>query len=67
MIGVGEETGELSGIMEKLADFYEEEVTNVTSNLTAIIEPALMIFLGAVVAFFAISMMQPMYSMMEGI
>jgi type IV pilus assembly protein PilC len=67
MIGVGEETGELSGIMEKLADFYEEEVTNVTNNLTAIIEPALMIFLGAVVAFFAISMIQPMYSMMEGL
>jgi len=67
MIGVGEETGELSNIMEKLADFYEEEVTNVTNNLTAIIEPVLMIFLGAVVAFFAISMIQPMYSMMEGI
>lgn len=67
MVGVGEETGELSNIMEKLADFYEEEVTNITNNLTAIIEPALMIFLGIVVAFFAISMIQPMYSMMEGI
>jgi len=67
MVGVGEETGELENIMEKLADFYEEEVTNVTDNLTSIIEPVLMIFLGAIVAFFAISMIQPMYSMMEGI
>jgi type IV pilus assembly protein PilC len=67
MIGVGEETGELSNIMERLADFYEEDVTNITNNLTSIIEPILMIFLGAVVGFFAISMIQPMYSMMQGI
>jgi len=67
MVGVGEETGELSEIMEKLADFYEEEVTNITDNLTSIIEPVLMIVLGAIVAFFAISMIQPMYSMMEGL
>lgn len=67
MIGVGEETGELENIMEKLADFYEEEVTNVTNNLTSIIEPILMIILGAIVAFFAISMIQPMYSMMQGL
>lgn len=67
MIGVGEETGELSNIMARLADFYEEEVTNITDNLTSIIEPVLMIILGAIVAFFAISMIQPMYSMMEGL
>ncbi len=67
MIGVGEETGELENIMEKLADFYEEEVTNITNNLTSIIEPILMIILGAIVAFFAISMIQPMYSMMQGL
>ena len=67
MIGVGEETGELSNIMERLADFYEEEVTNITNNLTSIIEPVLMIIIGIIVGFFAISMIQPMYSMMQGI
>ncbi|MBU2564397.1 type II secretion system F family protein [Patescibacteria group bacterium] len=67
MIGVGEETGELSNIMNRLADFYEEEVKNVTNNLTSIIEPILMIIIGAVIGFFAISMIQPMYSMMEGL
>jgi type IV pilus assembly protein PilC len=66
MIGVGEETGELENIMEKLAEFYEEEVTNITDNLASIIEPVLMIILGVAVGFFAISMIQPMYSMMEG-
>jgi len=64
MIGVGEETGELSNIMQQLADFYEEEVANVMENLTSVIEPVLMIILGAAVALFAISIIQPMYSMM---
>ncbi|MBD3282033.1 MAG: hypothetical protein GF387_00240 [Candidatus Portnoybacteria bacterium] len=67
MIGVGEETGELSDIMEKLAAFYEEEVENITENLASIIEPVLMIIIGAAVGFFAISMLQPMYSMMQGL
>ncbi len=67
MIGVGEETGELSDIMKRLADFYEEEVANITENLTSIIEPILMIIIGAAVGFFAVSMIQPMYSMMEGL
>jgi len=64
MIGVGEQTGELSNILERLADFYEEEVKNITDNLASIIEPVLMILLGGAVAFFAISIIQPMYSMM---
>ncbi|MDO8436164.1 MAG: type II secretion system F family protein [bacterium] len=67
MLKVGEETGETSGILQKLADFFEEEVGNETKNLTAIIEPVLMLFIGGAVGFFAISMIQPMYSMLGGI
>jgi len=67
MIGVGEETGQLSEIINRLADFYEEEVTNITDNLASIIEPVLMLVVGAAVGFFAISMIQPMYSMMQNI
>jgi len=64
MIEVGEETGETSDVLGKLADFFETEVGNATKNLSAIIEPVLMLIIGAVVGFFAISMIQPMYSML---
>lgn len=66
MIAVGEETGETSSILEKLADFFEEEVSNATDNISSIIEPILMLIIGVMVGFFAISMIQPMYSVMEG-
>jgi type IV pilus assembly protein PilC len=67
MIAVGEETGETSNILLKLAEFYENEVDEETKNFAAIIEPALMIVIGVVVGFFAVSMVQPMYSMMNAI
>ena len=64
MIAVGEETGETSSILAKLAEFFEGEVATATKNLTAVIEPVLMIIIGAAIGFFAISMIQPMYSML---
>jgi type IV pilus assembly protein PilC len=65
MIEVGEETGETSEILDKLAEFFEEEVTNATKNISAVIEPILMLLIGAAVAFFAISMIQPIYGMIQ--
>jgi len=67
MVRVGEETGKLTDILKTLANFYEEEIDNTTKNLSSIIEPVLMIVIGAAVGFFAISMIQPMYSIMGGI
>jgi len=67
MIAVGEETGETSSVLVRLADFFEEEVSNATKNLASVIEPVLMIIVGAAVGFFAVSMIQPMYSMLEAI
>jgi type IV pilus assembly protein PilC len=67
MIEVGEETGETSEVLSKIADFYESEVSDAARNLTSIIEPVLMLIIGAAVGFFAISMVQPMYSMMGAI
>ncbi len=67
MMKVGEETGETARVLEKLADFYEEEIRNATQKLSSIIEPLLIIFIGGVVGFFAVSMMQPMFGIMSGI
>ncbi|MCX6737960.1 MAG: type II secretion system F family protein [Candidatus Parcubacteria bacterium] len=67
MLQVGEETGETSGMLAKLANFFEEQVNNITKNLSSIIEPALLLFVGIVVAFFAIAMVQPIYSIMSGL
>lgn len=67
MIAVGEETGKISEMLGRLADFYEEEVAEATKNLTTIIEPILMVFIGAAVGLFAFSMISPMYSMMNGV
>jgi len=64
MVEIGEETGETSSILEKLAEFFEDEVARATKNLSALIEPILMLAIGAAVGFFAISMIQPMYSML---
>ena len=67
MMAVGEETGKISEMLEKIAVFYEEEVAESTKNMATVIEPILMIFIGAAVGFFALSMIKPMYSMMNGI
>jgi type IV pilus assembly protein PilC len=66
MIKVGEETGETATILKKLAEFFEEEVANITKNLSSIIEPVLMIVIGAAVGFFAISIIQPIYGIVQG-
>lgn len=67
MIEVGEETGKTEEVLSKLADFYEEEVSQITKNLSSIIEPILMLLIGSAVGVFAVSIIQPMYSVMDNI
>lgn len=63
MIGVGEATGAMDAMLQKIADFYEDEVDAATKNLLTLMEPAMIVFLGVVVGGIVISLYLPMFSM----
>ncbi len=63
MIGVGEATGAMDAMLNKIADFYDDEVDVAVAALTSMIEPLLMVFLGTTVGFFMIAMYLPIFSM----
>lgn len=67
MIHVGEETGKLSEMLLNMAVFYENEVEQKTKDMSTIIEPFMMVFIGIGVGFFAISMLAPTYSLVDAI
>lgn len=63
MIQVGESTGALDNMLNKIADFYEEDVDNTVTNLTALLEPALMVFLGIVLGGLIVAMYLPIFQL----
>ncbi len=63
MVAVGEATGALDAMLEKIADFYEEEVDVAVDTLTTMIEPLLMVFLGGAIGGLVISMYLPIFRM----
>ncbi len=65
MIAVGEETGSLDSMLQKVADFYEDEVNAAVKSLTSILEPVMMMGVGAVVGVVVISMYLPIFNMMN--
>ena len=67
MIGVGEETGALESMMSKVADFYEEQVEAAVKALTSILEPVMIVVVGAIVGFIVIAMYLPMFKVYDQI
>ncbi len=67
MMAVGEETGQTAEMLKRLAVYYEAEVDRKTKDMSTIIEPFLMLFIGGAVGFFAISMISPIYQLSEHI
>jgi len=65
MVGVGEATGTLDEMLEKLADFYDEEVDASVSALLSILEPILLIFVGGMVGMIIVSMYLPIFSLLS--
>ena len=63
MIAVGESTGALDAMLAKIADFYDDEVDAAVSNLTAMMEPLLMVFLGGAVGYIVIAMYLPIFKL----
>ena len=67
MLGVGEETGNMDAMLSKVADFYEDEISTTVKLLTSLIEPAMIILVGGIVAAILLAMYLPMFSVFENI
>ncbi len=67
MINVGEQTGGLDEMLSKIADFYDEEVDAAVSNLLALMEPAMIVFLGVIVGGMVVAMYLPIFDMVNAV
>ena len=67
MTSIGEESGALDQMLGKAADYYEAEVDNAVDNLTAMIEPMVMVFLGVVIGGMIVAMYLPIFEMGKAI
>ncbi len=65
MIAVGESTGAIDTMLSKIADFYDDEVDAAVTNLTAMLEPVIIVFLGGVIGFIVIAMYMPIFKLIE--
>lgn len=65
MIAVGEESGEIDSILEKLSNYYNSEVEVMTENLTTLMEPLILVLVGGIIAFIALAVYMPMFTLVE--
>ncbi len=65
MVGIGEESGSLEGMLERAADYYDEELEAAIQKLVSMIEPLMIVVMGVVIGFIVISMMLPMFDMIK--
>ena len=63
MISIGEKTGKLDEVLLYLSDFYEEEIDNLSKNLSTILEPAILIVIALMVGFVALAIISPIYEL----
>jgi type IV pilus assembly protein PilC len=63
MISVGESTGALDAMLEKIAEFYDQEVDQAVDNMTALIEPVMLVFLGVTIGGLVVAMYLPIFKM----
>ena len=67
MTGIGEETGNLEAMLEKLADYYDEEVEMTTQSVLAAMEPLIIVFMALVIGIIVISVISPIAAMYSGL
>ena len=67
MMAIGEETGEMDAMLSKVADFYEDEVTNAVKAMTSMLEPLMIVIVGGIVGSVLVAMYLPMFAVFENI
>ena len=67
MMSVGEETGQLDTMLNKVSDYYEEQINEALNSLTAMLEPVIILFLGSVIGFIVLAMFLPIFKLTQTI
>ena len=65
LMGIGERAGRMEEVLDTLAEFYEQEIDNSLKTVMAVVEPALLVFIGLIVAGIAMAVIMPLYSMIS--
>jgi type IV pilus assembly protein PilC len=65
MLSAGEKTGQVEEMMDKVAEFYDNEVETMLAGITSLIEPLLMVFVGAIIGTVVVAMFLPIFKMSE--